>query len=376
VSIAAISQYYSRARLLPPVIPLATLFVSPSGDDSVTYANNTFSNPWQTVGRAAWGSTNRAAPVSGEAAQAGDIVEVAAGTYVDTNEVNQRFEPTYNPVNNGSPSNLITFIANGAVFLESTHTSPSESNGQPIIGAGGKDYILWDGFILDEQNIETKRDTGPVVFFDCTGGGIQNCVITGFNVGRYDWADNHCGVRLELVSGVVMINNLITGYTPATGQDENYTALMTYDMQNSIIENNEISGNDAGMYIKGDRANSQPQDGNIIRYNHIHDNFRGMVLSGISDAENETGPFNQTLIYRNLIENCDRWGIYILQHELPNESEYPQFLSIANNTIVGTGTVGGPAELEDNGCIVFAKNNFSDIYSISVYIQLIVKYIE
>lgn len=37
-----------------------------SGSDSTTYANNNANNPWRTIGKAAWGSTNRNGPNSGD----------------------------------------------------------------------------------------------------------------------------------------------------------------------------------------------------------------------------------------------------------------------------------------------------------------------
>ena len=61
---------------------MATLYVNgATGNDSTTYSNNDSANPWATIGRAAWGSTDRSDPNSEEAAAAGDTVLVAAGTY-------------------------------------------------------------------------------------------------------------------------------------------------------------------------------------------------------------------------------------------------------------------------------------------------------
>jgi hypothetical protein len=59
-----------------------TLYVDgATGDDSVTWAQNGPSNPWRTLTRATWGSTNPNARVAAQAAQAGDTVIIAAGTY-------------------------------------------------------------------------------------------------------------------------------------------------------------------------------------------------------------------------------------------------------------------------------------------------------
>ena len=59
-----------------------TLYVnSATGNDATTYANNSASTPWRTIGRAAWGSTNYASPNAAQAAQAGDTVLIEAGIY-------------------------------------------------------------------------------------------------------------------------------------------------------------------------------------------------------------------------------------------------------------------------------------------------------
>ncbi len=52
-----------------------------TGSDVTTYASNDAAHPWATLGRALWGNANKSTPNSGQAAQAGDIVLVSAGTY-------------------------------------------------------------------------------------------------------------------------------------------------------------------------------------------------------------------------------------------------------------------------------------------------------
>ena len=113
-----------------------TLYVDGNtGNDSVSYANNDASNPWRTIGRAAWGTGSRMAPNPAEAAQAGDVVLVATGTYSELG-TNTRYIPAYNPVNSGNATDgYITFRAQGRVTLQ-THTEAG-----PTIGSWDSSYL-------------------------------------------------------------------------------------------------------------------------------------------------------------------------------------------------------------------------------------------
>src|SRR5215212_8547489 len=69
-----------------------------TGDDSTTYIqNNGTTSCWQTIGRAAWGSSNRNSPIPGEAVAAGDTVLIAPGIYDFSGTVASVFTPIYNP---------------------------------------------------------------------------------------------------------------------------------------------------------------------------------------------------------------------------------------------------------------------------------------
>lgn len=87
-----------------------TLYVAGSGDDAVSYAENTRTRPWRTIGRAAWGSTSRSSPDAIQAAQAGDTVVVSPGVdWEDGDPRGGRFTVSLNPVNSGTPGAPITF---------------------------------------------------------------------------------------------------------------------------------------------------------------------------------------------------------------------------------------------------------------------------
>src|SRR5690606_5256223 len=97
-----------------------------NGDDAISYADNNASNPWSSLGRAVWGSMNRGNPNSSQAAQAGDVVIVRAGTYSTNQGTGERYDPIYNPVNNGRSGTPITIRADGAVSLRSNTNTVGE----------------------------------------------------------------------------------------------------------------------------------------------------------------------------------------------------------------------------------------------------------
>ena len=137
-----------------------------SGNDATSYAANSSSAPWRTIGRAAWGSTSRSSPNAAEAARAGDVVYIAAGTYSTVGQ-NNRWLVAYNPANEGTAAAPIRFEATGVVNLTFT------SGAGPMIGSNGRNYIQWSGFTITKSTAPSVSDTGPVVFFGADFDYVQ-----------------------------------------------------------------------------------------------------------------------------------------------------------------------------------------------------------
>jgi len=294
------------------------LYVNAStGDDSVSYADNGESRPWRTLGRAVWGNASRTSPNSSQAARAGDVVLVTGNQRYPGPLVDRNYEPAWNPVNSGQPGAPITIRAVGTVRL-SDSTTGDATRGQPLIGAYTRDYIVWDGFYIDEVEANTKRDTGPVVMNSTTGSQIINSTIIGYT--QDGWGDNHNGVRIENATSCVVRNNTISHFY-ASGGNANGSTITSYGSTDILIEHNDLSDTQHGFY--GKATDSSPIRGMIIRYNLIRNTEKGLELQAFD------GGGNRTQVYQNVIDGCTINGISFI---LPF-STLPRAVDFVNNTI-------------------------------------------
>jgi len=314
---ARISYYFSSISLalacaFPVSIEAKTLYVNgTTGNDSATYAANGESAPWRTIGRAAWGSTNRNLPNADQAARAGDTVLVAAGTYTSVG-TGVRYDPVYNPVNSGTSGSPITFEAVGTVTFSYT------SGRGPVIGAYQRNYIVWKGFQIDEALTLSVPDTGPVVFWACTGGGAYNLTLDGN--GDPGFGDNHPGIRLEGATNVTIQNNRIHDFRTSGVNAANGNGIQTYHSFNLTIENNEIYNNGSGIFLKANINN--PTGINVVRYNRVYNVAGTAIIVHINAA----GSGNR--IYQNIVTNAAAC-VKLWQWDADN---YPRNTTIANNT--------------------------------------------
>lgn len=306
---------------LPSGIEAKNLYVdSARGNDSTTYASNDAANPWQTIGRAAWGSVNPAAADATQAARAGDTVLVAAGTYTTTSVSTScasggRYAVALNPVNSGTSGNPITFRASGTVTV-----LLGASYAGPTIGSNSRNYIIWDGFTINEARASgtSCADTGPVVIHASIGSQIINSSITGT---YRAWGDNYNGVRLDYATNPVVRNNTITAIT--CDFRTNCAGVMLYDTQGAIIEHNDISNCATGVYVKGDHGeDAYPQQNTIVRFNRLHD----ITSHGVG-----LGAANGTNVYQNIIKGVSI-GVRFYNFGAPQSSN----ITIQNNTFIAT----------------------------------------
>ena len=236
-------------------------------------------------------------------ASAGDVVELAPGIYTGTS-TSDRFTPAFNPANSGASGSPIIFYAenragltySAGVTTELRNGVTTADTGCPTIGADSRNYIIWDGILVNEVNSASTSDTGPAVFHSSTGSEFRSVVLRGTTTTRND---NHCGVRLEVVNGCKVTDCYIDGFELDIGSaSQNCTGIMTYDARNCVVEYNDISANGIGIFWKGDHGgDGSPQETNITRYNKIYDN----TIAGIRWGANTSTGFSDC--YQNLM-----WG--------------------------------------------------------------------
>lgn len=293
--------------LFSSVVEAKTLYVDPNGNDSTIYTNNTEATPWATLGRAAWGNTDRAFPNSNEAAKAGDIVIVKAGTYTSPGS-NDRMIPSFNPINSGSVGNPITFKASGLVTLQLI------SGTGPTIGAGApnasprKSYITWDGFYIDEANATYHADTGVITIFYGDNIIIKNCIVKGVNSSVID---NHNGIRVEESTNILLENNKIYDVL-RVDNSHNAAGIMLYFTDNVTIRNNEIHNTISGIFPKGG------DNTNVYIYNNLIYN----AAKGIRTSYTISGE-----VHNNIIKDCKSGGMGF------NIAEGSKNIIYANNTV-------------------------------------------
>lgn len=332
---------------MPVVTDAKTLYVNgATGSDAITYAANDENNPWRTIGRAAWGSTTRSLPNAMQAAQAGDTVLIAAGTYSISHTAADYTDIAYNPVNSGTAGSYIRFRGVGTVTLQN-------SGSGPLIGANGRHYIEWDNFTIYEQNALPTYRGGSYAYGVVTVNSSDYSRILSLKLYGHVLAlgDVHYAIFLSGSStGTLVKNNYISGFVKDTlfiGSD-NGGGIMTYGTSDTIIENNEITGCGGAIYSK----NAHGGDGyrHIIRYNLLYGNYKGVLLQEVHDAK----------VYQNVIRNGigDSIGVKL---------QYERVLRaiIANNTFanlqaawygnVGTGVDSWSDNLFQNNLIYNAS---------------------
>lgn len=309
-----------------------TLYVNGStGNDSTSYAANGPSAPWRTIGRAAWGSSNRDVRNGTEAARAGDIVLVAAGTYSGT-ATQSRNEILYYNENNGTAGNPLIFRANGTVILTQTGRGP-------LIGSYQRNYVTWDGFTIDENNALSYPDVGPVSIAGCTGCVIQNIQLTG-NGTDFSRPDNHPGIRIEQSQLITVRNNRVhnfyNGNLPGINPN-NGACIQIYAADGILIENNELYDCGSGVFFKGGPWSGMATNASTVRYNYIHD--IGEVRNGSPDGHAVIAyagaPYtaqNPLRIYQNILRNGSSAAFVLWPGSQSDPTGGPQHVKFVNNT--------------------------------------------
>lgn len=302
------------------------------GSDATTYANNDANNPWATVGRAFWGSTNVNSQNASEAAAAGDVVYIMAGTYGSAQAVSPADEqaPLYNPANSGTAGNLITFKC-VTTFVGAPDTDwggcllTASSHQGPVWGVNNRDYITLAGFAADEDQSNSTADTGPVVVVNAAHVIVRDCDVNGITT---SFNDNHNAVRIEGSDDVLLANCQLYEINDIQG-GENPAAVMLYTSTNVTIEYNTIRSGQNGIFVKG--SNVGPV---TIRRNLIHTQDRGIWIGGIGTGAGSDGAY----IHENIVYGTNE-GLSFISYDAVS----PVQVRACNNTFhATTNTLAAP----------------------------------
>ena len=265
-------------------------------------------------------------------AKAGDIVYFLEGIYNLGKKNGDYFEGVLEPKWSGKPQKPIIFKAypGATVILNATAGGKGDDpNVGTVLASYGKDYIIFDGFIIMANN---GYKTGRIVISNGQmNRRVKNCIVKNcIIVGSINSSgDNIEGLRVNDSSYTLIQNCVLYGFTTTTGS-YNTSAIKTYHNDHLIIENCEIYNSLVGIYLKSYTENS------IIRYNYIHNNFIGIRFTTsdypcnknkfyhnilahnkynltLIDENKKTGTINDTQIFNNTIYSFipGAWGVFI-----------------------------------------------------------------
>ena len=238
-------------------------------------------------------------------ATAGDVIECAAGVYTGST-TNHRWNPAWAFTNSGTSVNpIIIYAVNPAATnvsnrseLRNGHTT-NDNGGCPTFGANIDDYVIWDGFYVNENVSYTHTDTGPVVLFSGTGVRLRRLVIQGDPDLRP--FDNHTSIRIEQCDDFEVSD--CECYDNYSGSNQyNGSTIETYSARNGVIQNNYLHDSHGGIFIKGSIAGQVSNDV-IIRRNHVYNVSIGIALAAIAaDSPSGVDGTYGAYVYQNIID--------------------------------------------------------------------------
>jgi hypothetical protein len=242
----------------------ATYYVDQNHPNASDSNPGTEAFPWRTPNKAA------------QMMVAGDTVLIKEGSYFVGS--GDWYLPALNPSNSGTPGNPIIFRAYPGHSVKLTAT-------MKVIGAYQRDYIEWDGFIVETTNYSSNSE-GACAIVSANYITIKNCELIGHTV---NINDNHQAIWMQNASNIIIKNNIIRGVKGGNGS----AGIKAYNTQNVLIENNEIYDCDTGIQSKHHGENW------TIRYNYIHNCETGFVGGNSTDQS-----YNYYFyIYQNIFAN-------------------------------------------------------------------------
>lgn len=164
-----------------------------------------------------------------------------------------------------------------------------------FIGGGGKDYITWSGFRMDDRGVYISVGPNP----DRTAGLILENMDIRRRTDLHDpGSGNYYCIYLSGASGPIVRDNVLhdTNYVEHT--DGN--GVILYLTNDAVIEHNLIHGTHRGVLDKnsGER--------NIVRYNYIRDvTGSGLEINGFGCPSGEDGWCGHSQWHHNVVDGAE-----------------------------------------------------------------------
>jgi PKD repeat protein len=245
-----------------------SLYVSTTGNDSVTYADNSLSQPWLTVDKAI------------KNAQAGDIVYFRAGSYPIPTVIS-----TASAGNNGTSGSPILFTRYGTEVVTWTSTIADT-----VIKVGKNHHHFEYLNFVHNPASDTSGEEG---FFRSgyeeysTGFQVKHCTFTMSKRG-----DNYGSVHLKAGADYVEITHNRITHTSTSGST-NTAGIIAFGVNHFKINNNEIIGPPIGIYLKHANSSVQANVDGEVKNNYAKTSTRYTFFSNFNWVEISNNIFDE-----------------------------------------------------------------------------------
>ncbi|MFN3075353.1 MAG: hypothetical protein ABT940_00450 [Alphaproteobacteria bacterium] len=259
-------------------------------------------------------------------AAAGDVVRFLSGTYEPPNASDYE-TPSWNPSNNGTAGNPITFMSHvrhGAIINDCANAAATGFSGFGVGGAGGRDYITFDGFsCVRDKDLGTLASSHTVIAGGSSNIIIKNCDYTGRSHFNHT---NGCCIACHTGSSIYIHNNLFHGQTSDPNRTEdtiNVSAVYLFSTTDFYVYNNTIYDCHNGISWK-----TAPNNVNCYQ-NFLYDLTRAAFFPTLET----TGQSNWN-IHHNLVLNA----AYLVDME-DSPATTATGMKIYNNTVYDSGAM-------------------------------------
>jgi hypothetical protein len=276
-------------------------------------------------------------------AVAGDVVELAPGTYEDTiaSGGGGTANPIFVPANDGASGDPIIFTAKYPAAYNTSNRTQLGRSDDPAAGVescpiiGSRDYVIWDGFYFNYADGAMPHTLGIVYFgYEVVGMSVRRLRFDRTDLGTNDDGNNWtCLYFHNATDPYVQECKFYNGYDVGGGSN-NESCITTYGAQNFVFEHNDFEDVTTCFYIKG--TDSGDPNYGVIRYNKLTGYCHGMQLSTTLSTGTNAVEVTQNLLIGAAGGAGGDVGIGFFNASAPE----CRYFNVHHNTIIGGGDEG------------------------------------